>query len=477
MKNFLLLLLCFSLILCTFVSCDKTGGGASETTANAEASNNTDIATTEAATTATEAPAADLPLYVGYARENISPTQFPCGMDGNTKATYVNDDLYATAVAFSDGKTKTVVVTLDVVYISTSMYDAIIKDIVAKTSLPKENIYIHSTHNHSSPNYVLAEQSTDTAVKKWRTDVIAKVPTAVKNAIDDLKSAEIYIGSVYTNGLNFVRKSAYNQATDTQLQAMRFVRDGAKDVVLANWQAHPASSVNTGAITADYVGEFRRIVEEENDVYFAYFNGANGNLNVNIRGTYANSLEGVNSVGVALAAKFNTLLQSKNIMKKASTGEIKVASTICAVDVAPVDADMKAKVLELYSQNNVNNASAQSIGLESVYVLRALKERIDLTSSGNSTQDIELWALSFGDVAFAFAPYEMFDDNGVQIKSGSPYKMTFICTVSGGGNNGYIPSEIEFGKNIYEVLVCLYSKGTGERLANSLISTLTEMKK
>ena len=316
-----------------------------------------------------------------------------------------------------------------------------------------------------------------TAVKKWRTDVIAKVPVAAKNALDDLKSTEVFIGSTYTSGLNFVRKSAYHQATDTQLQAIRFVREGAKDIVLANWQAHPASSVNSGAITADYVGEFRRIVEEENDVYFAYFNGANGNLNVNIRGTYATTLDGVKSVGVSLAEKFNTLLNSKNNMKKAEVVTINVASTICTVDIAPVDSDMKAKVLDLYSKNNVNNASAQSIGLESVYVLRALKSRIDLTANGKGTQNIELWALSFGDIAFAFAPYEMFDDNGVQIKKNSPYKMTFICTVSGGGNNGYIPSEGEFGKNIYEVLVCLYDKGTGERLAESFINTFKEMKK
>lgn len=481
MRKLLLLLLCFSLILCSFVACDKIDGDGGETEANSGNSSTTESATTSsttttATTTATDAPTETVTFSAGYARENISPTQFPCGMDGNTNASRVNDDLYATAVAFSDGKTKTVVITLDVVYISNSMYDAIIKDIVAKTGLPKENIYIHSTHNHSSPNYVLAEQSTDTAAKKWRTDVIAKVPVAAKNALDDLKNAEIYTGSSYTSGLNMVRRSGYHQATDTQLQVIRFVREGAKDIVLANWQAHPASSVNSGAITADYIGEFRRLVEQKNDVYFAYFNGANGNLNVNIRGNYATSLEGVKSVGVSLADKLNTILASSNIMKKVNSGSVEVRETVCAVDIAPVDSAMKSKVLELYSQGNVNNSSAQSIGLESVYVLRALKSRIDLTANGASTQDIKLWALSFGDVAFVFAPYEMFDDNGVQIKKDSPFKTTFICTVSGGGNNGYIPSEGEFGKNIYEVSVCLYSKGTGEKLADSFVNTLKEMK-
>lgn len=475
MKRFLIFILCFSLLFCTLVGCDKTEDTGGEGSTNALQSE--ESTATKTVATTVEDTEARVTISVGYAREKISPTQFPCGMDGSTKATSVSDDLYATAVAFSDGETKAVVISLDVVYISTTMYDSIMKDTASKTGLPKDNIYIHSTHNHSSPNYILAEQGSDTAVKKWRSDVIAKVPVAAKNALDDLKNADIYVGSSYTSGLNTVRRSGYNQATDTQLQAIRFVRDGAKDIVLANWQAHPASSVNSGVITADYVGELRRIVEEKNDVYFAYFNGANGNLNVNIRGNYATTLDGVKSVGVSLAAKLNTLLGDKNAMTSAETGKVVVRSTICTVDIAPVDSAMKAKVLDLYSKGNVNNQSAQSIGLESVYVLRALKSRIDLTSNGSGTQDIRLWALSLGDLAFVFAPYEMFDDNGVQIKKESPFKMTFVCTVSGGENKGYIPSEGEFGKNIYEVLVCLYSKGTGEMLANSFISLLGEMKK
>jgi hypothetical protein len=61
------------------------------------------------------------------------------------------------------------------------------------------------------------------------------------------------------------------------------------------------------------------------------------------------------------------------------------------------------------------------------------------TRLGDS-MSMDISAVSFGDVALVAAPYEMFDQNGVQIKEDSPFAMTLIATLCNGGN-GYIASQ------------------------------------
>ena len=59
----------------------------------------------------------------------------------------------------------------------------------------------------------------------------------------------------------------------------------------------------------------------------------------------------------------------------------------------------------------------------------------------DDTVSMEIAAFSVGDLAFVSAPYEMFDQNGAQIRDGSPFAMTFVATLCN-GSNGYIASEL-----------------------------------
>lgn len=410
---------------------------------------------------------------VGYAREDITPEEFPFA----EKFSGVNDNIYATAVAFSDGDTTAILITLDIVYLSNAMHSSILESITELTGIAASSIYIHSTHNHSSPNYVTGdywyEDGRHLQVRAWIAKVVENASLAAKNAVADLAVSEIYTGKSTTEGLNFVRRPQYDQNVDEEIQAIRFVREGKKDVVLANWQAHPASTENVGLVTADYVGRFRELVEEENDVWFAYFNGANGNLNVKIPNVQ-DKLTEVNAIGEALAAKLNAMLADDNVMKKTRTGKIRTAASDYDAEIAPVDNETKAKVLQIYEDGKITSAEVTALGVESDYVVRALKKRIDLTADGSTTTPIHLAAMSFGEVGFVFAPYEMFDDNGVEIKEASPFETTFICTLIGGHNYEYIHSDSEYGKGVYEVWVCIFTRGIGERLAQSFVSLLNE---
>ena len=83
--------------------------------------------------------------------------------------------------------------------------------------------------------------------------------------------------------------------------------------------------------------------------------------------------------------------------------------------------------------------------------------------------------LALGDLAFVFAPYEMFSENGKFIKENSPYAMTFVVTCSE-NHQGYLPSVNGFRVECYETHVTNYARGTAEDLANTYIEMLTAMK-
>jgi hypothetical protein len=88
---------------------------------------------------------------------------------------------------------------------------------------------------------------------------------------------------------------------------------------------------------------------------------------------------------------------------------------------------------------------------------------------------MDLKTLAIGDVAFIFAPYEMFGSNGQQIKEGSPYAMTFVVTCSE-KHEGYLPSTLGCELRCYEAQITKYAYGTAELLVAEYLDMLGEMK-
>ena len=90
--------------------------------------------------------------------------------------------------------------------------------------------------------------------------------------------------------------------------------------------------------------------------------------------------------------------------------------------------------------------------------------------NAGTEQAMELSTAAVGGLGFACAPYEMFCDNGQQIKAGSPYPMTFVVTCC---NNSvsYVASAAAYDHGSYEVDNRRFSKGIGE----ILVAQFTDM--
>ena len=91
-----------------------------------------------------------------------------------------------------------------------------------------------------------------------------------------------------------------------------------------------------------------------------------------------------------------------------------------------------------------------------------------MSKKTTESEPIPLYAITFGEIAFVGAPYEMFDVSGMQIKEASPAKMTFVCTCTN-GSMGYFPSFDEYARGGYEVCVTNYAQGTAELCVAELL--------
>ena len=91
-----------------------------------------------------------------------------------------------------------------------------------------------------------------------------------------------------------------------------------------------------------------------------------------------------------------------------------------------------------------------------------------------STLKIELDTINFGDISFVTIPNEVFHETGSNIKENSPNPMTFVLSITNGGN-GYLPSKAAFEYGCYEADTTRFKKGTAENLATKLVANLNEL--
>lgn len=390
-------------------------------------------------------------LQVGFGRADITPKEsVPLRGYGNTSkrlSISVSDPLYATCIAFTDANNNTILLYhTDLAVIWAEIFDPIKESISKATGVPVSNIMISATHTHSAPDLVNDQIRT---VAPYVESLNGLLVQAATDAMADRKVADMFVTSTVTEGINFARHykladgsfKDYNNSrknkesivdyqceADAEMQFVKFVREGAKDIWLVNYQTHPhrAGGSQETNITADIVGTMRIAMERELDCNFAYFSGASGNVN-------PWSLIDANEVTTdyieqgELMAKY--AIEADSTFKQVPVGSVQILGTV-----------YKGK-----------------------------------TQDGTGTPpDAPIYAFSIGDVGFVAAPYEMFNANGMFIKENSPFETTFVVTCAN-ARLSYIPSQDAHsydGVPTYEGASCRFANGTGEILADKYVEML-----
>jgi len=435
MKKLLCLVLCLLMVLSVFAGCNA--GGSGETT---------------------EAAPVTHTLSVGFGRSDITPAEsIPLHGLGNPPgrmSTEVKDHLYATCIAFTDESDNTVLMFhLDLIGSVPTVSLLTRNEISKKTGIPMNQIMVTGTHNHSGPSLGYTDMpcisNYNESLKTWMMD-------AAMAALEDRKKVTgMYSTSALLENMNFIRHYNMGDGTvagdnfgtftgntivghtlqpDNQLQLIKFVREGGKDVVLMNWQGHPTGHQNHRYAVLSDVDIIRKKLEPELDCQFAFFLGASGNVNNSSR------------------------IKGERVAKEYVEHNQRIAQFA-------IDATANYKEMEI--------GKVQIIGKNYPGVTK---------QNAKVTMDIPIFAISLGDVAFVTAPYEMFSESGKAIKDASPFKTTFVATCAN-ASLSYMPTKSAFhynGEMAYEVSCTKFAEGTAELLVEefgTLLNTLSETAK
>ena len=455
-------------------------------------------------------------FMAGYAKTDITP---PLGvyMPGYFHARYAKeilDPCEVVCVAFSDGKTKAVVMQLDTEAVTDHVADIMRDAVVKATGLERNAIIIHASHTHDGGHLAMGADSSevgnDEISRIYLKMSTTRVADAAVNALADLKPAKLSYQRSVAKRISFGRRymmkdgkvrtnpgvnnpdieKPYGPPPDEQVQVLRIDCEGAKPICIINFQTHP-DVVGNETITADWPGLTRTVFEAATlgKTRCMVLNGTQGDVNhVNVmprpgernglkrdfddvdRG-YAHAWHMANVLaGSALSVWMKCIpveagdvrfssIEVRVLANKAKDSDeknLKWAEDVWAKHEAGKDAELPWKGMELTTE-----------------VARA--RRIINMSKHSDFHDIPLWGISIGkSVAFGAFPGEPFNDIGKVVKEQSPFAITLLSCLSN-GSRGYFPFSDAYKTGGYESATSPFGPSVADDLIEGQLKLLNSL--
>ena len=478
MKKFLALTLAFIMMLTVLVSCNDKDDTPAQTTA------------AETTTAAPETPQKSTKLYVGYGRADITPRDkngelIPVPLSGNNRvANTIITDLFTSCTAIRDEAGDTVLFfTVDALNIPTEIVGEIQNAVRKVTGVAARNIMITASHAHSTPQL---GNTGDQYIKQYKRDILFNAfAKAGEEAVNDLTlCTELYAGTLDGTGLSFIRRYVkdgqgnlkHEIEGDHTMPVVRFVREGKKDVILANWAAHcdTVSTINKYAISRDYYHYFTEQVEATLNAHLSIHNAASGDVNPFSKIPEETVYRNTKAYGEALAA---LLINNIGSLKKIDIiSDVEVEFKTIKLTVDHTKDDLLDKAVEIRNEYNSKGSTTKYKNMCTQYGIADIHEADAIYTKAHldETDAMSLSAITIGNIAFGAAPYEMFTKTGMDIKANSKFELTFALGYTN-GRKGYIPSEYAYELGDYEVYVCRYVKGTAEQIQGELTQMLDNL--
>ncbi len=441
-------------------------------------------------------------IKTGFARVCITP---PLGTpvwgyyeERFTKG--VLDDLYATAVAFDDGKNKAVIISAELLHLTTKHSNIVRKVISDFCNIPVEAIFIACTHTHTGPLVEIgAENESD-----YDRFLINQLRDAAYYALGDLRDTEFSINVGEAKNLSFVRryrmkdgsvqtnpgvgnpniKEMLGKPTE-KVNLVKLERDGGDDIFVVSFGTHP-DTVGGELISADWPGFVRSTIEKALDgVKCLFLNGVQGDVNhINPnptegekKGTFIDfdsvprGYDHAKYMGRAIAG---AVLQICDKTEPVNVGDIKFAGGDIKI-ASNQENDRLEEAERIYKLHNEGKDEEIPFTEMELTTVVAEATRIVRLKDGPEFYDFTLSAISMGDIAFTGFPGEPFVELGRRIEDASPFKMTFTCCLVNGGDS-YFPTSAAFDEGGYEARSSYLKRGADDVLVNGALDLLNKVK-
>jgi len=394
-------------------------------------------------------PAAKGTVKMGVSQINITPLQ-PVLLSGydarKTPFTGVHDSLFASALFFSDGQNKALMITADVIGFRTAFVDTTKKMISEKTGIAADHILIIAVHNHGGPAIHAYEdklpKANDDYVKELKEELVLLAVDAMKNPVPfsmgigkGLCKLNINRRAVFADGGVWLGRNL-DGPCDHELDVVKFADERNNLLaVLINWPCHgTVSGEDNYQLTGDWPASAARQTKKllGKDIIVAVTAGASADINP-IYGP-GNDFDEVEAVG------YHVGNETSKVITQTRTSPVK-----------------SLKIL---------HSSLSFPGK------KAGKDQFP-QSSYESAPDVEIrfTGLKLGDLVLCGISAELMTEMGMEIKKRSPYPSTLIVTHCN-GSSGYICTDKAYTEGGYEVKVSHVMPGIEKPLVQKCLEMI-----
>jgi hypothetical protein len=439
------------------------------------------------------------PLFAGVARGIITP---PVGirMCGYTVqedcSRSVERDLTATALVLSDGQTKVALMACDILFIQSPHVEAIRERIGRRLGIPPGHVLINASHTHLGPTLPgwQAEAGEQAQLQQRYLAFLEETLAGVAAVADDrLQPARIGAGKGRAPlGVNRRERLPGGRvvigdnpqgAVDHEVSVLRV--DNLAGKPLATVMSAGCHTVVLGpktlALSPDFVGPARELVESVTRAPCLFLQGAAGNVNpaCGIGTGGADQVDDSQRLGTMLGGEtLKTWAQIRTHNRRGSRRIVQSVAAISAWDYEPLPAECvsflgvagrrltlplaalpdlaaaQRQVEERRQARDRARAEGASAGVQNVaqrlYEWAELVARTAAEHPGGVTRDLEVWALRINDIGIVAVSGEPFAELGLEVKRRSPLPNTLFLGYSN-GCLGYLPTPEAFSEGGMEV--------------------------
>lgn len=421
-------------------------------------------------------------LRAGAATSNITP---PLGMEivGNFAprpiAAHVHDELRVRCLVLDDGETRLVFAVADIISLGREVWDEAKAKIEATLGIPAANLMFSGTHTHSSVSALTNEDPS----LNYRQFLVSRIVDGVRRAVSNLEPARIAWGSgqlpqhvfnrrwllgegqteinpfggrdrVVMNPGAVLRPRLLEPAGPTNPEVYCLsveAKDGRPIALMANYWLHYVGGVPREHLSADYFGEFCRLVEEalgdrgqDPPMVGILANGPCGDVNNNdysgrTPAVARKPYEKIQLVAGDLAAE---VLRVRSTLEHRDWVPLKAAAEDLELAVRRPTPEMVARAEEILARPKEATPLHRH---EVAYAQRTLAAR----DAKPDTVSAVMQVFRIGELGVAAIPFEVFSETGLEIKARSPFKDTFTIELAN-GSNGYLPTPPQLDLGGYE---------------------------
>ena len=421
-------------------------------------------------------------LKAGAAKVDITPTEQEVL---NAKMLGIVDRIHARAIVVSNGITTAALVSIDAGMVSGALYEAVTKRAESELGIPAGNVLINATHTHSS-----ARISND--------KMIEYVYGIIKAAYDKMQPATMSWGTGVSNinvNRNIFDKDRrtwwegpnYEGQSDKTVAVVTFKNlKGDPIAVYYNYAMHAVAAGQLDMVCGDAPSATSNYIEDSFDdaVVALWSEGACGDQNP----LYFQQTFDLRDIRIADYAKRGEDISNR--MPPGGTG---------------LDRSNPKVAKLMNQQKEICQSMGQMLGEEVMHVMRTVKRSenaIRITSAQKTVMypgrrqlnagragyegqyedadsvSTKLFYLQIDDIALCGIGAEVFNQIAVRLKSDSPFARTMMVTLTNGGSNtGYIPSDVAYGYQTFEVLSSRIKPGFAESgIVNGFLDLMEKTK-